>query len=295
MTINYATQYQQALVNAFPKVLHFGALWNVANASKYKPVDAKTIKLPVLDTTGRVEGSRGSITGPSQRHSNDWETKELTNHRKWDTLVHPVDIQQSNMILTIQNITKTYNEQHKFKEMDCYVSSKLYSEWTQGGGTANSDALTIENIMEYIDEEMIRMDDAFVPMTGRILYVTPQSNKLIKNAKEIQRYLTATDKSISRSINRIDDLTIEPIPSALMKTLYDFTVSATPASGAKQIDMMFLHPDAVLPVQTYSTVMLTEPSAVTEGKYVYFEEAFEDIFILNRRKDAMAFHVTEAA
>lgn len=62
MTINYATQYQQALVNAFPKVLHFGALWNVANASKYKPVDAKTIKLPVLDTTGRVEGSRGSIT-----------------------------------------------------------------------------------------------------------------------------------------------------------------------------------------------------------------------------------------
>lgn len=291
-TTNYAVQYQQALANAFPKVLHFGALWRAANASKYKVVDAKTIKLPVLDTTGRVEGSRGTINGPSMRHSNDWETKELSNHRKWDTLVHPVDIQQTNMVLTIQNITKAYNEQQKFQEMDCYVSSKLYTDWEDVGGTANSDTLTKENILEYVDEEMERMDEAFVPRVGRILYVTPTAHKIIKNSQDLRRSLSATDRAVNRSIDRIDDLNIEVIPSALMKTLYDFTVGAKPATGAKQIDMMFLHPDAVLPVQQYAAVMLSEPSAVTEGKYVYFEEAFEDIFILNRRKDAMAFHVT---
>lgn len=293
--INYATQYQKMLANAFPKALHFGALWSLANASKYRIVDAKTVKIPVLDVTGRVEGSRGSITGPSVRHSNDWETYTLSNHRKWDTLIHPMDIIQTNMVLSIQNITKTYNEQQKFKEMDCYTASKLYTDWAALSGAANTTALTTENILVYIDTVMEAMDEAFVPAIGRILYVTPQVNTLIKNAKEIQRYLSATEGAINRTINRVEDLTIEVVPSALMKTAYNFTVGAEPAAGASQIDMMFLHPDAVLPVQTYSAVGLQEPCALSEWKWVYFEEAFEDIFILNRRKDALAFHTTAKA
>ncbi len=293
MAINYAESYQQALANAFPKALHFGALWRTENASKYKKIDAKTVKIPVLDVTGRVDGDRGKITGPSTRHSLDWESKTLTQHRKWDTLVHPVDVNQTNMVLTITQITKTYNEQQKFKEMDCYTSSKLYSNFTNQGGRASTQTLTKENILAYIDEVMEAMDEAFVPSSGRILYVTPHTNTLIKNAKDLQRMLGATESVIKRSINRVDELTIEVVPSKLMKTLYDFTVGAEPATSAAQINMMFLHPDAVLPISTYATAMLTEPTALSEGKWVYFEEAFEDIFILNQRKDAIAFHITE--
>ena len=292
MAINYAESYQQALANAFPKVLRFGALWRPENASKYKKIDAKTVKIPVLAATGRVEGSRNTISGPSVRHSLEWETKTLTNHRKWDTLVHPADINQTNMVLTIQNITKTYNEQEKFKEMDCYTSSKIFSDFIAQGGTANTDTLTTENILAYIDEVMELMDEAFVPVSGRVMYVTSKVNTLIKNAKALARSLGATDSRIKRTIERVDELTIESIPSLLMKTLYDFTVGAKAAGSAKQIDTMFLHPDAVLPIQSYAAAMLSEPSAISEGKWVYFEEAFEDIFILNQRKDALAFHVS---
>lgn len=293
MVINYAESYQQALANAFPKALHFGALWRTENASKYKKIDAKTVKIPLLDVTGRVDGDRSKITGPSVRHSLDWESKNLEQHRTWDTLVHPVDVNQTNMVLTISQITKTYNEQQKFKEMDCYTSSKLYSNFIKQGGVANTKALTTENILAYIDEVMEAMDEAFVPASGRILYVTSHVNTLIKNAKNLSRVLGATESVIKRTIERVDELSIERVPSSLMKTLYDFTVGAEPASNAAQIDMMFLHPDAVLPIQTYSTSMLTEPTALSEGKWVYFEESFEDIFILNKRKDALAFHVTE--
>lgn len=293
METNYATLYGQALANAFPKVLHFGRLWNLENRNRYKVVNAKTIAIPVIDVTGRVEGSRNTIVPPTQRHSNDWESKTLTNHRKWETFVHPVDIMQSNTVLTIQNITKTYNEQQKFREMDCYVASKLFGDWSDLGGAAAGDTLTVENILQYIDEVMEAMDEAFVPGVGRVLYVTPHVNTLIKNAKELTRYLSATDRGVNRTVNRIEDLEIEVVPSALMKTLYNFTVGAVPAAGAKQIDMMFLHPDAVLPVQTYSAAILSEPSALSENKYVYYEECFEDVFILNRRKDAIAFHVTK--
>ncbi|HCP7258899.1 TPA: capsid protein, partial [Clostridioides difficile] len=36
---------------------------------------------------------------------------------------------------------------------------------------------------------------------------------------------------------------------------------------------------------------LDEPTAVTEGKFFYFEESFEDVFILNKKADAIQFVV----
>lgn len=293
MATNYAKLYQDALANAFPKVLYFGDLWNTPNKSVYKADEAhaNTIYLPTVETSGRVNGSRSSIKAASVRHSNDWEAKTLTNHRIWDTLVHPHDINQTNMVLTLQNITKAFNEQQKFKEMDCYLASKIYTDWSAlSGKAANTAALTKADVLAYIDGVMEAMDDAEVPGSGRILYVTPAMNTLIKNAVEFQRYLSATDKSVSRTINRIDELTVKPIPSDRMKTAYNFTEGAVPGASAKQIDMMFVHPLSVLPVTQYSQALLDSPSAVTNGMYYYFEEAFEDVFILNKRADAIAFH-----
>lgn len=296
--MNYAKQYQQALAQAFPKVLHFGDLWNTPNKSVYKvdEAHANTVYLPVLSTTGRVNGSRGSVKTPAQRHSNDWEAKTLTNHRIWDTLVHPQDINQTNMVLTLQNITKTFNETQKFFEMDCYLASKVYSDWSQlSGKTADSTALTSSTILAYIDKVMQAMDEAEVPEEGRILYVTPEYNTLIKNATELHRYLAATDKEMSRTIRRIDDLIIKKVPSSRMKTAYNFTEGAVPGASASQIDMMFVHPLSVLPVTQYAQALLDNPSALTNGQYYYFEEAFEDVFILNQRADAIAFHITAKA
>ena len=295
---NYAKQYQSALAQAFPKVLHFGDLWNTPNKGIFKvdEAHANTIYLPILATTGRVNGSRGTIRAAAQRHSNEWEPKKLENHRTWDTLVHPQDINQTNMVLTLQNITKTFNETQKFKEMDCYLASKLYTDWAAlSGKSANTTALTASTILAYIDKVMEAMDEAEVPEEGRILYVTPAYNTLIKNAVELQRYLAAQDKDVSRTIKRIDDLIIKKVPSNRMKTAYNFTEGAVPGASANQIDMMFVHPLSVLPVTQYAQALLDNPSAVTNGQYYYFEESFEDVFILNQRADALAFHVTEKA
>ena len=40
--VNYAELYSKALLQAFPYVLHFGALWNSPNKDIYKVVDADT-------------------------------------------------------------------------------------------------------------------------------------------------------------------------------------------------------------------------------------------------------------
>ena len=302
MAVNYAQQYSQELANAYPYALYSGALWNADNKDKYKVVDAKTIQIPTLSTNGRVNGDRTKIGDFSQNFSNSWETKTLGNHRIWQTLVHPQDVNQTNQVVSIKNITKTMNETQKFPELDAMMFSTLYSlKNAQSAITAESAALTSASALAKFDTMMDAMDEGLVPATGRILYVDTYTKTLLDNAIAISR--TNGDKTISRMINRLDEVEIVSVPTTLMKTAYTFndgttagqtTGGFTPGGTAKNIAMILVHPSAVLPVVSYEFAQMQEPSALSQGKYVYFEESFEDVFILNNRHVAIQVCVKNA-
>lgn len=83
-TVNYAESYERALAQAYPNVLNFGELYNVANNQTYKFVDAKTIHIPSISVTGRTNVNRDVMNGSFQRNvDNDYETKTLTFYREW--------------------------------------------------------------------------------------------------------------------------------------------------------------------------------------------------------------------
>lgn len=289
--LNYATQYAHALAQAYPFVLHFAALRSAENDARYKWTGANTIQIPSLTTTGRVDADRDTIGVATRNYNNAWEPKTLQNHRKWSTLVHPMDIDETNQVASIQNITQVFNEEQKFPEMDAYLISKIYADWAAAGGSADTTAVTVDNILPLFDGYMTAMDEKNVPGTGRILYVTPGINTLLKNAKEIARYVQNGDDAIKRAVRSLDEVQIEWVPSALMKTVYDFTEGWKAGAGAKQIHMALIHPSAVITPEKYVFAQLDAPSAGSEGKYVYFEEAYDDVFVLNKRLDAIQFNV----
>lgn len=289
--LNYATQYSQALAQAYPYVLHFAALRSTDNDGRYKWVDGNTIKIPVLSTTGRTDGDRDTIEIAKRNYDNTWETKTLGNHRQWSTLVHPMDIDETNQVASIQNITKVFNEEQKFPEMDAYLVSKLHADWTALGMVADTTVLNEQNILPTFDNWMADMDEKNVPQSGRILYLTPAHRKILKNAESLARTIMNGDENIRRTIKALDDVKIESVPSALMKTVYDFTMGYQPGEGAKQINMLLVHPSAVITPEKYAFAQLDPPSAGSNGKYVYFEESYDDTFLLEKRKDAIKFNV----
>lgn len=291
--INYAQLYAQALAQAYPNVLHFAALRSTENDSRYRWTGANTIQIPTLKTTGRVDADRDTIGTAKRNYDNEWEPKTLANHRKWSTLVHPMDIDETNQVASIQNITKVFNEEQKFPEMDAYLVSKVFADWKEAGGVADTTVITVENALTVFDAWMEAMDDANVPATGRILYATPAARGILQRAKELSRYIQNGESAISRAVRSLDDVQIESVPSALMKTAYDFTEGYKAGVGAKQINMMLVHPSAVITPEKYSFAQLDAPSAGSEGKYIYFEESYDDVFILNKRKNAIMFN-TEA-
>ena len=310
--LNYATEYQRALEQAFPYALYFGKLYSTPNNNRFRWINAKTIEIPSISTTGRTNADRDSIGTAQRNYNNAWETKTLVNERKWSTLVHPKDIDQTNMVASIGNITKVFNEEHKFPEMDAYTVSKIFYDWSTSvkgdaaheaytGRVASTTALTVENVLAEFDAMMLAMDNARVPVTGRVLYVTNEIKTMLKNAQiaqgqHIARNLDVQSNNgvIDRRVNRLDEVEIIAVPAELMKTKYDFsdTNGWAPTEDAKQINMMLILPTAVITPVSYSFSKLDEPSALTEGKYYYYEESFEDVFILNKKADAIQFNIT---
>ena len=295
--LNYATQYSQALAQAYPYVLYFAALFQTENDDRYRWLNSNTIEIPSITTTGRVDSDRDTITMATRNYANAWEPKKLTNHRKWSTLVHPRDIIETNHVASIQNITKAYNEQKKFPEMDAYLISKLYADWKAQSMTPIELELTTENVLTAFDTMYQAMTEKRVPQNGRYCYILPAVDTLLKNAAGLYRTVNVgvSSEAIKRAISNIDNVQFVTVPSELMKTLYNFTEGYKPEENAQQISMFMVHPSAVITPIAYEFAQLDPPHALSEGKYVYFEESDEDVFILNNRKDALQFVVAPAA
>ncbi len=289
--INYAESYQAELAQAYPYVLHFAALRSTPNDTRFKWDGAQTIKVPTVTTKGRVNGSRDSITVAKRNFDNAWTPLTLRNHRKWSTLVHPMDIDETNQAASIANITRVFNQEQKFPEMDCYMVSKLFADWETAGGTKDTEVINETNILNILDGYFEMAEEANVPITGLMLYLTPHIKKILKNAKDMQRFLPNGDASVRRAVEALDEVKIESVPSALMKTIYDFSEGWKPGVSPKQINIMMAHPTAVITPEKYTFAQLDAPSATTEGKYVYFEESYDDVFLLKNRKNALMFNV----
>ena len=294
--LNYAKEYSQALAQAYPYVLYFGALWSAVKPD-VKFLNNNTVILPSLSVKGRGNGDRDSIGTFSRNFNNAEETKVLKRHRTWDTLIHPRDIDETNHVASITNITRVMNEEQKFPEMDAEMITELYALKNAIEAVTQDDVLTLANVLTKFDAMMDKMDEARVPAAGRLLYADTYTKTLIDTAKEAARNLSATDTAVARSLDRIGEVEIIGVPTSVMKSKFIFkdTDGFEVASDAKAVKMLLVHPSAVIPVIAYDFAELGAPSSLSKGKWTYFEESFEDVFIFNKKHAGIQFYIEKSA
>lgn len=123
--VNYAVEYAKELANAYPYLSYFNEIWNGPNSTKYKPVNGKTIMVPSMSTSGARAVDRDRIDGVFTRNwNNDFQPLTMRMDREWDTLVDPMDIQETNMVATIANITETFNQFQKVPAQVLYFTQQ---------------------------------------------------------------------------------------------------------------------------------------------------------------------------
>lgn len=280
--VNYAAEYSRALSNAYPYLSYFGAIWGANNSNLYKPGMGKTMYIPSMTVKGARAANRDQITGTFERNwNNTFTAVTLQMDREWDTLIDPLDIDETNDVATIANVTKTFNEQQKIPEMDAFLAAKLHSFVT----TPDTVTLTAANILEKWDAYLADMTDARVNRDRIEAYMTPAVYKLLKEAAGITRFVNVGEgiQGVDRNVARLDGVRITEVPSDLMKTAFDFTEGFAPTSGAKQINLIMVDPMAVAAPVKYETSMMSAPTAQSKGKYLYYERYYYGAFAMPNR------------
>ena len=296
VNVNYAAEYSQALAQAYPYLSYFAAIWASENSNRYKPGIGKTMYIPSVETSGAKDVNRDQITGTFNRNwNNELQAVTLQMDREWDTLVDPMDIDETNGVATIANITRAFVEFQKIPEMDAFLAAKLAGFASQFGGVSTQ-SLTSSTILTEWDNALEYMTNQRVNRDRLVAYMTPGTYKLLKQATGLTRFIEVTNgiRDVDRNVARLDGVTVVEVPSDLMKTAYTFTEGWTVADGAAQINFMLVDPMAVAAPIKYETALMSAPTAQSKGKYLYYERYYYGAFALNQRQAGVYAHLGSA-
>lgn len=291
---NYAENFREFLAQKYAKELTSSDLTD----QDIKFIGAKTVNIPVASMSGYKNHSRagGFEKGAA---GITWEPKLLARDRSIEFFVDAMDVDETNQAAAAAKLTTVFEEEQAIPELDAYRYSKLFALYYAADSSAvDTDLLTVKNVLLKFDGYMAAMDDKGVPSDGRIVYVTPTVNSLIKNAVGIYRTFGVQSGAgqVDRAVSSLDNVKIVVVPSGRFMTAYEFDNGFEPASGAKQINMILLHPSAVIAVDKHNAINLWPPGTHTQGDgYLYQNRVYGDLFILNQKIDGIKINASTDA
>lgn len=289
---SYAETFERQLAQKYARELTSYDL-TLSNPG-IKFMNAQTIKIPRMTVSGYKDHNRNSMGFNTGTLTNDWEPKKLAHDRDIEIPIDPMDIDETNLVLEVANIQNVFETEQAIPEKDSYRYSKLYAEaktYKSNGAVVDNTTLDKTNILEWFDAQMCVMDDLAVPQEGRILYVIPAINKLLKSAEGITRtFSVGAAGVIDRRVHGLDDVVIKSVPSARFKTKYDFTNGCVAATAAKQINAILIHPSCVISRDKYAYMKLFTPGtdSRTADKYVYQNRYYTDTFLIENKACGVA-------
>lgn len=278
--LKYADIFSQHIIDLYTQDLKCNALYS--SNSDIQIVNGKQIKLPKLSVSGYKDHSRTAMGFNTGTYANDYEIKVLDHDRDIEFAIDPLDVDETNLVVSIANIQKRFETTQAIPELDCYTFSKIYTEATRVGATVSNTAITSSNAVSDFDTRVGELEESGVPLDRVIMYVTPAYKKLLKEA--FDRTYPNGEKGIDRRVHSIDDIgTIITVPSGRMKTAYEFTNGCVAGSTAGQINYIMIDPEAQVSRVKYSYINVFTPGhdSRTADKYVYQNRKFNGTFAID--------------
>lgn len=248
-------------------------------------INGKTLRIPKLSVGGYKDHNRQSMTFNTGAYSNDYEDKTLDHDRDIEFGIDPMDVDETNRVVSIANVQARFEKTQAIPELDCYTFSKLYTEAKRINAKIKTTPLTPANVLADFDENLAEMEDSGVPLSRCILYCTTDYKKLLKNAEGVQRYLDASKGlGIDRRVHSIDDVgKIIVVPKERFHTLYNFTDGYAQDVSGKLMDYILIDPESQVSRVKYSYINVYEPGSDsrTADKYLYQNRRFNGTFAID--------------
>lgn len=222
--------------------------WMEDNAGQVKYSGGAEVKIPKISLSGLGNYDRDS--GYTQGAvSLSYETKTMTMDRARKFLLDKMDVDETNFVASASTITSEFQRTKVIPEVDAYRYSTIYSLVKDKDGCVKEYTPASSTILSALMEDIGSVRDLDDKTELVITMSRPVYDKFCLNDKITKNMIvndgTFKQGNLDLSVKLINGIPIIPVPSARMKTAYDFYDGKTlgqeaggfvPASNATQMN-----------------------------------------------------------
>ena len=170
-----------------------------------------------------------------------------------------------------------------------------FATYANGAAAANKQTESLStsaNTIASIDNATAALDDAEVPYEGRILFVSPNTYKLIKGG--VTRMVMNGDNNIDYNVEMYNDMRLITVPSGRFNT--EITLGQPTAhdgaggytASGSTINYMIIHPTAVMQAVKLATPRIFSPAVVQQANaWQYDFRQYHGAWVKNQKKNGI--------
>ena len=196
-----------------------------------------------------------------------WDDYEITQDRGRSFLIDVMDNDET-LGMAFGTLVGEFERTQVIPEMDAYRFAKYASGAAAAQvitETLSAGAATIASI----DNATAALDNAEVPYEGRILFVNPNTYKLIKGG--VTRMVMNGENNVNYNVEIYNDMRLITVPSGRFNTAVTINAPTTSAGAGgytatgDTINYMIVHPSAVLQVVKHAVPRTFSPQVNQEA------------------------------
>jgi len=216
-----------------------------------------------------------------------WTAYSLTQDRGKKFILDALDSKEA--LTTILEAGAEFTRTKVIPEIDAIRFAKMFTDCS-ADATA---ALTYDTVLAAIDLGIQTLDDAECPQEGRILYVSNEVYKLMKQSGEFFNARIATQNSgnLSREIMTFDGMVIVRVPKT--RFYASITLSATDGYTKLGNDLNFIiaHQGSVSAITNYVKPKIVTPDFNNSSDaYIFGYRVFHDLIIPTNKVSNVYIH-----
>ena len=241
---------------------------------------ADTVNLFNIDMKGLANYDRNAGYVPGDTDGS-WEPYKLEVDRGRSFHVDEMDNEET-LGMMMGNLLSQFERTKVVPEVDAYRFAKIAG--TTGVSSASATLTASSDVPALIQTAEAQLDNDEVPYEGRILFISPNAYKLMKD--KIQKVVVNPDTDVQTNIEMYDDMRVIRVPQGRFNTA--ITLNApTASSGAgsytatgKDINFMIVHPSAILQVVKHNPIRIFSPEQNIEADgYRMNYRIYHDTFV----------------
>ena len=219
-----------------------------------------------------------------------WEDYEITQDRGRSFLIDVMDNDET-LGMAFGTLVGEFERTQVIPEMDAYRFAKYASGAAAAQvitETLSAGAATIASI----DNATAALDNAEVPYEGRILFVNPNTYKLIKGG--VTRMVMNGENNVNYNVEIYNDMRLITVPSGRFNTAVTINAPTTSAgaggytASGDAINYMIVHPSAVLQVVKHAVPRTFSPQVNQEADAWKFDyRVYHDCWVKAKKTNGI--------